>query len=57
MNPEDIPEDVIEGYPCPICESGSVTKVGGMWQCDSCNFNSMMEAELKNFKRKLDHES
>jgi ribosomal protein L37AE/L43A len=39
MAPEDIPEDITEGYPCPSCEEGSVTKdKNGNWKCDTCDF-------------------
>lgn len=37
---DEIPEDKVEGYPCPDCENGSVTMNAEktLWECDMCNF-------------------
>ena len=44
MSFEDIPEDTIEGYPCPFCEEGSVTMNASntIWECDSCDFDALV---------------
>lgn len=40
MSFEDIPEDTKESYPCPKCDTGSITiKIEiALWACDNCDY-------------------
>ena len=38
MPPEDIPEDAIRSFPCPMCGKGDVTLHDGTWMCINCAF-------------------
>jgi ribosomal protein L37AE/L43A len=40
---DDIPEDNREGYPCPMCENGSVelNMAGTYWVCSDCDFKAI----------------
>ena len=39
MSFDEIPENLKESYPCPICNNGEVTRnEKGVWECDRCEF-------------------
>jgi ribosomal protein L37AE/L43A len=44
MEPEEIPANRREAFPCPNCDDGNIIESDGVWQCDKCDWTPGVDA-------------